>query len=161
MTLPQEESAINAKVLLVSPYRDLGIVRNFHTSQISWAYNQQVTSDPQNTRRYVAALKNVSSARQSEELQYEVAMAESQIDQIMPSIEEAYLTIGIDPNHARVLTDDHISDTYYHRQDQSDESDQRRQREALKIIGRYRNSQFLMRIAGKGTTRECKKCKNA
>jgi hypothetical protein len=85
--------------------------------------------------------------RQSDHLQTEVALLQSQFDQRPPSIEAAYDIVGINPQHGMLLADQVICDTYNRKHEEVPPADRGRLVEALKVIGRYRNSQFLIKVA--------------
>jgi ubiquitin carboxyl-terminal hydrolase 25/28 len=137
-----------------SHYRDLGIVRHFSTPQIKWAYEQQVNADPENLRRYLKALEDIASLRQNEDLQTHAALISSQIDQIAPDIDDAYRMITIDPVHAKLMSEDIIIDAYNRTQEKGSENEKRNRREALKVIGRHRNSQLILKVAERDGSRK-------
>lgn len=124
-----------------SHYRTLGIVKHFSTQQVKWAYEQQVNNDPNNQRHYLKALEDIASLRQNEELQTEVALILSQLDQVAPlTLDEAYRTISIDPAHAAQLSDEIIIDRYNCIKDTGTEADKRSRMAALKFIQWQRDS---------------------
>jgi hypothetical protein len=62
--------------------------------------------------------------------------------------------ILIDPAHARLMSEDIIIDAYNRKQEKGNDTDKRTTREALKVIGRYRNSQLILKIAERDGSRK-------
>jgi len=85
--------------------------------------------------------------RQSDDLQTEVALLQSQFDQRPPSIDDAYEIVGINSQHGPIVTDQVVCDSYNRKHEEAQTADRGRLVEALKVIGRYRNSQFLLKVA--------------
>jgi len=85
--------------------------------------------------------------RQSDDLQTEVALLQSQFDQRPPTIEQAYEIVGINPQHGPIMTDQVVCDSYNRRHEEAQIADRSRLVEALRVIGRFRNSQFLIKVA--------------
>jgi len=85
--------------------------------------------------------------RQSDDLQTEVALLYSQFDQRPPSIENAYEIVGITPQHGPIVTDQVVCDSYNRKHEEAQTADRGRITEALRVIGRFRNSQFLIKVA--------------
>ena len=102
----------NSRNYIFRPYRDLGIIPRVPTSSIRWAYDQQVNTDPENAKRYLEALRDIANMRQSDDLQTEVALLQSQLDQRPPSIDDAYEIVGINPQHGSIVTDQVVCDSY-------------------------------------------------
>jgi len=144
----------NSRNYIFRPYRDLGIIPRVPTSSIRWAYDQQVNTDPENAKRYLEALRDIANMRQSDDLQTEVALLQSQLDQRPPSIDDAYEIVGINPQHGSIVTDQVVCDSYNRKHEEAQTADRGRVVEALKVIGRYRNSQFLLKVADIADNRE-------
>ena len=92
--------------------------------------------------------------RQSDDLQTEVALLQSQFDQRPPSIDEAYEIVGINPQHGPIVTDQVVCDSYNRKDEEAQTADRGRLVEALRVIGRYRNSQFLLKAADMADNRK-------
>jgi len=62
--------------------------------------------------------------------------------------------VTIDPAHAKLMSEDIIIDAYNRIQEKGTEADKKSRREALKVIGRYRNSQLILKVAERDESRE-------
>lgn len=125
-------------------YRDLGIVPNFPTAEIEWAYDQQVLADPGNEERYYKAWSDLAVNTGDEDMQTHIFMLGEAKAKM--TIDEAYRALGMDSKHAPHLSDGNVLSAYMTSQDASS-ADVSRLRKALRTIGEARKSADLINVA--------------
>ncbi|KAL8804517.1 MAG: hypothetical protein Q9182_002525 [Xanthomendoza sp. 2 TL-2023] len=131
-------------------FPSLGARLDFHDDLIKFAYERQLSSDPEGVPYYLEALQGIAKGRGSEDLQTSVAIEESSGKVSAEDIRIAYKALGIDLE-AEILYDDYIIGNF-----QSRAADSPRQepelRQALQIIGQHRSSQTIQSVASKTIT---------
>lgn len=129
-------------------YAGLGATGDFHDELISYAYERQILTDPNNIPYYLECLQAIGENRESEMLQTLAAIQESSGKISLKDIRSAYKNFALDFPVA-YLDDDTIIGTF-----QSRVSDAPRQepqlRRALKIIGQHRSSEKIQQVASNG-----------
>lgn len=128
-------------------YAGLGAKGDFSDSLLLFAYHRQVAVDSLNGPYYFECLQEIAAGRTSEQLQMEVATLASRGCINRAEVITAYQYFGIDPQHTRVITDEHIIGVFRSRLSDISPSAIEEARRQLRIIGQARNSDTLVREA--------------
>lgn len=104
---------------------------------IAQCYNQAILADPQRRPVYFGALKHIAEHRQSDVLSTKFVMLESEGEVTQEDINGAFNELGIDPDHATSLNEEHILSKYQSLLPSVGPQRKENLRKALKIIGQY------------------------
>ena len=111
---------------------------------VGWCWHKQTMSDPERRPLYFGGLKAIAEERQSEQLSMKAMTLASQGDVTQQELQQAYQTIGVDPQHWFQLTDAIIMSTYRGRYPDSGPAQKEEMRKALLTIGHVRGSNDLL-----------------
>ncbi|OAF99549.1 cysteine proteinase [Paraphaeosphaeria sporulosa] len=128
-------------------YAGLGALSDFADRLLIFAYDRQVANDPVNTPYYFECLKDLAKGRNSETLDTQSAILESQGLFTRQDVTQAYRTLGIDPSHGPALSDNIITNQFKARLSDIGPRQVEEARSALRIIGLARGSDMLQRAA--------------
>ena len=128
-------------------YAGLGAVEDFHDELLTFAYEQQIENDEFNTPYYLECLQGIAEGRNSEHLQFKVAI-EATSDKISRrDVRSAYKELGLDVKEAH--EDDTIIGIFNSRTTDAPKQEPEMRR-ALKIIGQARSSERIQIVASQG-----------
>lgn len=96
--------------------------------------------DIDNRAYYFECLQDLATGRQSETLQMQVALLASQGFISKRDVERAYQYFGIDPSHASVISDEHITGSFKSRLSDISPLQAEEARKQLRVLGDIRNS---------------------
>lgn len=116
-------------------------------SLISFAYRRQCAVDKPNAPYYLECFQQIAIGRNSDALQYEVAVLASRGIPNKQNLETAWRAIGIDPAHGPALTDEIIINQFRSRLADVSPAQREDQRRHLKTIGIARESELIEREA--------------
>ncbi|KAF1929045.1 cysteine proteinase [Didymella exigua CBS 183.55] len=128
-------------------YASLGAVGDFVDPLIRFAYRRQSAVDTPNAPYYLECFQEIAIGRNSNMLQYEVAMLASQDVPNRRDLESAYRSIGLDPAHGTTLSDQFIIDQARSRLPDISPPQRQELRRNLRIIGVARDSESIKREA--------------
>lgn len=128
-------------------FASLGAVGDFVDSLISFAYRRQSEVDKANAPYYLECFQEIAIGRNSDALQYEVAMLASQDTPNRRDLETAYRSLGLDPSHVSNLSDRFIIDQARSRLPDISAPQREEIRRHLRIIGNARQSEEIKREA--------------
>ncbi|CAG8633010.1 20591_t:CDS:10 [Cetraspora pellucida] len=114
----------------------LGCVSDMDDKILEWAYTKAIEESKEKIPEYLQAIFELSKERKSESLGSLVAVQRSIGNFSEDDVNEAYQLMKAD----RSVTDQQLIEAYYYTSD----GISAKHREALTIIGRYRNSQFIL-----------------
>jgi ubiquitin carboxyl-terminal hydrolase 25/28 len=120
----------------------LGIDPVASDANVIFAFKKQVETDPNRVTWYLSYLQQIANVRQSEELQFEVVLQQSQGHFTIEQVEGAYNYFFTTADAA----DDHIIGTYKSRLSDAPRQDND-MREQLRILGEHRNSRKIKDVA--------------
>ncbi|KAI9822563.1 MAG: ubiquitin-specific protease ubp2 [Pycnora praestabilis] len=126
-------------------YASLGAVADFSDKLLLFAYDRQRLCDPDNAPYYLECLQDLAKGRESESLQTQVAIMESEGQISRRDVGKAYAYFQLDPQ-SKDLDDEYILNVF-----QSRVVDAPRQesemRQKLRIIGQIRRSDKIQHVA--------------
>ncbi|KAL5470321.1 hypothetical protein PMIN07_001825 [Paraphaeosphaeria minitans] len=128
-------------------YAGLGALSDFADRLLIFAYDRQVANDPINTPYYFECLRDLAKGRNSETLDTQSAILESQGLFTRQDVTQAYRTLGIDPSHGPALSDDIITNQFKARLSDIGPRQVEEARSALRIIGLAKDSDMIQRAA--------------
>ncbi|KAI9757658.1 MAG: ubiquitin-specific protease ubp2 [Chaenotheca gracillima] len=126
-------------------YASLGARVDFHDDLLIYAYNRQRLTDEINAPYYLSCLQELSSIRNSEKLETEVAMMASAGQISSKDIDRAYQYFQIAPTQYG-LEDDFIIGTFKSRVTDAPRHEAEARRH-LHVIGVHRGSQVIEQVA--------------
>ncbi|KAF4308324.1 Peptidase C19 ubiquitin carboxyl-terminal hydrolase 2 [Botryosphaeria dothidea] len=129
-------------------YAGLGALGGFSDSLLAFAYDRQVTTDPQNQSYYYECLADLASGRRSEELDMKKVMEESKGIVSRKDALQALRRFNLEPERLASYTDEFIINQYRARVGNVGAYEVPELREHLRKIGVYRQSQAIMDAAG-------------
>jgi len=128
-------------------YAGLGAVEDFHDDLLIISYEQQIASDDLNTSYYLECLQGIAEGRNSEQLQFKVAI-EATSDKISRrDVRAAYRELGLDAKETH--EDDTIIGIFNSRITDAPKHEPEMRR-ALKVIGQDRSSGRIQIVASQG-----------
>src|SRR5690242_2664020 len=128
-------------------FASLGAVGDFVDSLISFAYRRQSEVDKDNAPYYLECFQEIAIGRNSDSLQYEVAMLASKDTPNRRDLETAYRSLGLEPAHASTLSDRFIIDQARSRLPDISPPQREEIRRFLRVIGNARQSEEIKREA--------------
>ncbi|KAJ4990772.1 ubiquitin carboxyl-terminal hydrolase [Stagonosporopsis vannaccii] len=128
-------------------FASLGAVGDFVDSLISFAYRRQSEVDKDNAPYYLECFQEIAMGRNSDTLQYEVAVLASQDTPSRRDLETAYRSLGLEPAHGSTLSDRFIIDQARSRLPDISPPQREEIRRHLRIIGNARKSEEIKREA--------------
>ncbi|KAJ8106865.1 hypothetical protein OPT61_g9258 [Boeremia exigua] len=128
-------------------FASLGAVGDFVDSLVSFAYRRQSEVDKANAPYYLECFQEIAVGRNSDTLQYEVAMLASQDTPSRRDLEAAYRSLGLDPAHGSTLSDRFVIDQARSRLPDVSPAQREEIRRHLRIIGNARQSEEIKREA--------------
>ncbi|KAF3047478.1 ubiquitin-specific protease ubp2 [Didymella heteroderae] len=128
-------------------YASLGAVGDFVDPLISFAYRRQSAVDRPNAPYYLECFQEIAIGRNSDTLQYDVALLASRDIPNRRDLENAYRSIGLDPVHGSTLSDQFIIDQTRSRLPDISPPQRQELRRHLRIIGNARDSEMIQREA--------------
>ena len=123
-------------------YIALGIDPTASDANIIFAYKKQIETDPRRTTWYLSYLNQIANVRQSDEIQLEVVLQQSQGRFTLEQVDGAYNYFFTTFDAA----DEHIIGTYKSRLSDAPRQDPE-MREQLRIIGEHRHSARIKDVA--------------
>lgn len=121
----------------------MGIDPTASDANVIFAYKKQVETDPARTAWYLSYLGQISTVRQSEEIELEIVLQQSQGRFMLEQVKDAYRYFGFTTEDA---DDEHIIGTYKSRLSDAPRHDAE-MREQLRIIGEHKHSARIKEIA--------------
>ena len=129
-------------------YASLGALADFHDDLLAFAYDCQITNDPESVPYYLECLQVLAGGRESEELQTKAAIEQTRGRASFKDIRHAYFSLGLnaqDPD----LSDDTIIGSFKARIVDAPKQETQL-RNDLKIIGESRSSAKIGYVASQG-----------
>jgi ubiquitin carboxyl-terminal hydrolase 25/28 len=121
----------------------LGIDATASDALVIFAYKKQLETDPSRFAWYLSYLNQISRVRQSDEIELEIVLQQSEGRFTLEQVDEAYRYFGFTMPDA---DDEHIIGTYKSRLSDAPRQDSE-MREQLRIIGEHRQSARIKDIA--------------
>jgi ubiquitin carboxyl-terminal hydrolase 25/28 len=128
-------------------YTALGALGDFSDDLLRFAFDRQVACDPNGTSFYFDCFKRLANKRNSEKLQTDAAILESEGYFTREDVASAYRYFTMDPRQAHLMTDDQIRGTFETRLSSSAGWQEHEIREKLRIIALARGSKELQDVA--------------
>ncbi|EKG16632.1 Peptidase C19 ubiquitin carboxyl-terminal hydrolase 2 [Macrophomina phaseolina MS6] len=128
-------------------YAGLGALGVFSDSLLAYAYDRQITTDPQNHSYYYECLADLATGRRSEELDMKKAMEESKGIVSRKDALQALRRFNLEPDRFASYTDEYIINQFRARVQNVGSYEVPELRAHLKKIGAYRQSQTIMDAA--------------
>ncbi|KAH6637727.1 ubiquitin C-terminal hydrolase-like protein [Boeremia exigua] len=128
-------------------FASLGAVGDFADSLVSFAYRRQSAEDEVNAPYYLECFQEIAVGRNSDSLQYEVAMLASKDIPSRRDIETAYRSLGLEPAHGSTLSDRFVIDQARSRFPDISPTQREEIRRHLRVIGNARQSEEIKREA--------------
>ncbi|KAF2630104.1 ubiquitin C-terminal hydrolase-like protein [Macroventuria anomochaeta] len=128
-------------------FASLGAVGDFADTLIHFAYQRQSIVDKVNAPYYLECFQEIANGRNSESLQFEVAMITSKDIPNRRELEAAYRSIGLDPAHGPTFSDRFIIDQARSRLPDISPTQRDELRRNLQLIGNSRESEEIRREA--------------
>lgn len=119
---------------------------DFADKLVSWAYDRQVFSDPDQRPVYFGCLRELAEERQSEQLIMQASTLASKGEVTQRELQVAFSSLGMNVQEASACDDQHILSSYQAQFYECGSARRNAMRTGLQVIADYRQSD-LLRIA--------------